>query len=99
MKKLSGEQWRTLVGKRVLLVENPDNRLDVTTRGLMPAHQSSEDWQREDSEPRVKEFTVAEVAPSVRFLQLLRQLLVSDERILIRRGTGESHANQEAEGR
>jgi len=40
MKKLSGEQWRTLVGKRVFLVENPDNRLDVTTRGPMPARQS-----------------------------------------------------------
>ncbi len=45
------------------------NRPDVTTRGPMPVHQSSEDWQREDSKPRVNESPL--LAPSVRFIKLL----------------------------
>ena len=69
MKRLSGEQWRALVGQRVLLTENPDVRPTITTRGT--SDEPAQSWQQDESRPRVNEFTVHEVAPSVQFVNLL----------------------------
>ena len=72
VKMLTGEQWRAPVGQRVLLAPNPDNQPDPKTSGpTLGAGQDADAWRRhQDSKPSVNEYTVAEIAPSLRFVKL-----------------------------
>jgi hypothetical protein len=72
VKTLTGEQWRALVGQRALLAPNPDNQPDETTIGpTLGAGQDADAWRpHQDSKPSVNEYTVSEIAPSLRFVKL-----------------------------